>query len=155
MEARRATAAFDCRLLPGQTKDDILKWFWREIVGRASLIVANPELRDQIKIEEIQYVRSTESRSDTEQMAAIQRTGEKHDRSKTVVTTPGLAMSTTDSNYFRELGIITYGAEMFGFSAGSTEEDRAHGLDERVSERNVKDATRKYITFLMEIAARR
>jgi acetylornithine deacetylase/succinyl-diaminopimelate desuccinylase-like protein len=68
------------------------------------------------------------------------------------VVIPGVATGFTDSHFFRDLGIVSYGFGPFVVPAG----DRrgVHGNDERVSVANMELGTRIMIDLLERFATR-
>jgi len=55
----------------------------------------------------------------------------------------------TDSHYFREKGIASYG--FVPFVLGDDEARREHGLNERLSTENLREGTRRLLDLLQEI----
>ena len=111
-----ATAELDCRLLPGTTIDE-----W---IGQVRKIVRD----DSIGINVILNFRPTESRIDTPLHASIERAV------KQLYPGAGLigAVDTgfTDSHFFREKGITSYGFGPFPMKLDDLL--RVHGNDERI-----------------------
>jgi acetylornithine deacetylase/succinyl-diaminopimelate desuccinylase-like protein len=91
----RATAELDCRILPDQDAEAFLE----EIKSRID--------DDQIRVEEIMLFGPTQSRADTELYEVIETISEKHypDAGVVAAVAPGF----TDSHFFRDLGIVSYG----------------------------------------------
>ena len=113
-----ASAALDVRLLPGQDPQAFLADMIR-VVGDSSVAITpqGPTWP------------ATESGTDTDLFRAIVAAA----RGRTpnaLVTTPPLT-GFTDSHYFRQLGIVSYGLSPFPLN--QTESRGVHGNDERVS----------------------
>ncbi|MEJ2207223.1 MAG: M20/M25/M40 family metallo-hydrolase, partial [Gemmatimonadota bacterium] len=128
-----ATAEIDCRLLPDQDPDAWLE----EMVG-----VLGPE----VEIEVLMGFTPAVSTTDTELYGIM--------RDVTLETFPGAQFvpqvqgGFTDSHFFRDLGIVSYGYE----ATATPLEDWSgvHGNDERVSEENV----RRGVSMTLEIVRR-
>ena len=131
-----STATFDCRLIPGTSKQDLLK----EIQGR---------IGDGVEIKAL-----TESQSllpsplDTDLYKAIQGFAVKNDPGCPVV--PLLLPGATDSRFLRDKGIIAYDFCPYKL----TEKDllRVHGNNERVALENLRFGTKMLVEILKEIA---
>jgi acetylornithine deacetylase/succinyl-diaminopimelate desuccinylase-like protein len=131
-----SSATFDCRLIPGTSKEEFLK----EIKKR---------LGDGVEVKAV-----TESQSllpsplDTDLYKAIQKFAAKHDSNCPVV--PLLLPGATDSRFLRDKGIIAYDFCPYRL----TEKDllRVHGNNERVALENLKFGTRMLVEVLKEIA---
>jgi acetylornithine deacetylase/succinyl-diaminopimelate desuccinylase-like protein len=118
---------FDCRILPGQT-------------SIKTLTLIENILRDigseKLSIESLQMQEPTESQTDTPLYNII--TNVLKDFEPNCGVTPILATGGTDSRFFRRLGSICY-----GFQPMQPEESsgklvkREHGIDERISLRNL------------------
>jgi acetylornithine deacetylase/succinyl-diaminopimelate desuccinylase-like protein len=111
-----ASALLDCRLLPGWTIER-----WREQVKK---ILQD----DSIQIETILNFAPATSSVDTPLYSAIV------DAVKRMHPEAGVAQTIetgfTDSHYFREHGIVSYGFEPFPLTGNDT--SRVHGNDERI-----------------------
>lgn len=123
-----ATALVDCRLLPGWTMER-----WTEEVKKR---IGD----DTIKIETVLNFPPTVSSVETDLYAAIEAGVKK------VHPSAGLAQSITtgftDSHFFREKGIVSYG---FGvFAMPENDGSRAHGNDERIALAAFGDGVRLY-----------
>lgn len=132
----RAEAALDCRLLPGQPPSRFL----------AEL---KKHLKDpSIEVKVIFSYESLASPVNTELFAAITRAAARHDPGIPVTTPP--LLSSTDSHYFRTLGITSYGFEPFRL----TEADDAtcHGNDERISLANLDFGNRLLFEIVCDLA---
>lgn len=132
-----STAALDCRLIPGSSKEDFL----REIKKR---------LGEKIEVELISESESLPpSPFDTDLFRAIQKFAAENDPDCPVV--PQLLPGATDSRFLREKGIITYDFCPFRL----TEEDllKVHGNNERILVENLTFGMKMMIEILKEIAA--
>jgi acetylornithine deacetylase/succinyl-diaminopimelate desuccinylase-like protein len=131
-----STATFDCRLIPGTSKQDFLK----EIQKR---------LGDGIEIKALAESQSLlPSPLDTDLYNAIQKFAVKNDPGCPVV--PLLLPGATDSRFLRDKGIIAYDF----CPSRLTEKDlmRVHGNNERVALENLKFGMRMMVEILKEIA---
>jgi acetylornithine deacetylase/succinyl-diaminopimelate desuccinylase-like protein len=113
-----ASAALDVRLLPGQDPQAFLADMIR-VVGDSSVAITpqGPTWP------------ATESGTDTDLFRAIVAAARARSPNA-LVTTPPLT-GFTDSHYFRQLGIVSYGLSPFPLN--QTESRGVHGNDERVS----------------------
>jgi acetylornithine deacetylase/succinyl-diaminopimelate desuccinylase-like protein len=66
--------------------------------------------------------------------------------------TPNMTTGTTDANFFRSVGIPVYGAD--GGWIISPEDERAHGLDERIPVRSAYDDVLHWETMIRELAGK-
>ncbi len=117
-----ASISLDCRLLPGVDRDKFIEEL-KEIIRDDSV---------HIKIED--FSRSTSSPWNNEFSEALKKCIEK--RGNNVPLIPSILLSSTDSTFYRPLGIITYGFESCKYSP--EECDTAHGNDERIGVDTVK-----------------
>lgn len=118
-----ASAELDCRLLPGWTID---RW-----VERVRSIIADPSIR----IEVILNFPPATSSTDTQLFASIQKAVHELYPGTGVVQTVDAGF--TDSHFFRDKGIVSYGFEPF---ADTVEDDeRVHGDNERIPIKNYED----------------
>jgi carboxypeptidase PM20D1 len=111
-----ATALLDCRLLPGTTIEQ-----WTQQIGK---IIQD----DSISIEVFMNFPPSESKAETPLSAVIERVVKQRYPSAGVIGNVSGAF--TDSHFFRERGITSYGFSPFL----SKREDmlRVHGNDERI-----------------------
>jgi acetylornithine deacetylase/succinyl-diaminopimelate desuccinylase-like protein len=65
---------------------------------------------------------------------------------------PGMTTGTTDANFFRSVGIPVYGAD--GGWGISPDDERAHGLDERIPVRAAYDDVVHWETMIRELAGK-
>jgi len=111
-----ASAELDCRLLPDQNHDEFIEYLTEIINDR------------RITIEKILGFAPAVSSVDTELFRQIESTMLKH--YPDAIVTPGMAGGFTDSHFFREIGIVSY-----GFSTTVTpipEFAGVHGHNERI-----------------------
>jgi acetylornithine deacetylase/succinyl-diaminopimelate desuccinylase-like protein len=131
-----STATFDCRLIPGTSKEEFLK----EIKRRSG---------DGIEIKALAESQSLlPSPLDTDLYKAIQKFAAANDPGCPVV--PLLLPGATDSRFLREKGIITY-----DFCPSRLREKEilmVHGNNERVALENLKFGTKMLVEILKEIA---
>jgi len=119
--APEAHAEVDCRLLPDQDPD-------------AFLAEMGAVLGPEVEVEVLMGFTPAVSTTDTELYRIVQE--------ETLEAFPGASFNPqvvggfTDSHFFRDLGIVSYGYE----ATATPQEDRGgvHGNDERVSEENVR-----------------
>jgi acetylornithine deacetylase/succinyl-diaminopimelate desuccinylase-like protein len=115
----------DCRLLPDQSIDVFVK--------ELELLIADPN----IKIERLMEFSPASSETETELFDHIQRVTKKHYPGSQVI--PSVSTGFTDSHFFRDLGIVSYG---FGpFMATRSDFQGVHGNDEKVSVVNMVNGT--------------
>lgn len=123
-----ASAELDCRLLPGWTID---RW-----VERVRSIIDDPSIR----IEVILNFPPATSSTDTPLFASIQKAVHELYPGAGVVQTVDAGF--TDSHFFRDKGIVSYGFEPF---ADTVEDDeRVHGDNERIPIKNYEDGLRLF-----------
>ena len=125
-----AKADLDCRLLPG----DDPQTFVRTITD----VIADPD----VKVGVLLNFPASSSPADTPFLAAVHALAERDG----VPVVPSVLTGFTDSHYFREKGIASYG--FIPFDLSEDEELREHGLNERVSTRNLREGTQRLIEIL-------
>ena len=121
-----ATAEIDCRLLPGQRVEDF--------VAEIKRVIDDPS----IEIETILAFGATESRFDTALVQSIQEVI-KGDY-PTARFVPTVLAGFTDSHFFRDMGIESYGFSPFLIQASDS--GGVHGNDERISVESYRDGTK-------------
>lgn len=127
-----ASIELDCRLLPDQ---DIEK-FIREL----AIIISDPN----VKIEKIMGFTAAVSSADTPLYRMIETSIETHFPGAIVVS--GVTTGFTDSHFFRDLGIVSYG---FGpFVTPRIDRRGVHGNNERITVENMERGTRVMIDLL-------
>ena len=126
-------AELDCRLLPDQNPEE----FVEELVT----IINDPE----ISIEKIMGFTPAVSKTQTPLFKAIERVSADELNAQVIPTVSG---GFTDSHFFRDLGITSYGYSPFKFTI--PEFAGVHGNDERVSVVNIVNGVRIYYRLLEE-----
>jgi acetylornithine deacetylase/succinyl-diaminopimelate desuccinylase-like protein len=121
-----ATAEIDCRLLPGERPEDF--------IAQIKNVIDDP----LIEVETLLAFPATESSLDTELYKTITEVIRVDDPEAAFV--PTVLAGFTDSHYFRELGIVSYGFSPFLIE--STDYSGVHGNDERISIPAVRDGTK-------------
>ncbi len=131
-----SSAALDCRLIPGSSKENFLK----EIKKR---------LGDEIEVEGKMEGKSIPPSSlNTDFFQAIQKFASRNDPGCPVV--PLLLPGATDSRFLREKGITTY--DFCPFRLPEKEVLRVHGHDERISLKNLEFGMRMLVEVIKEAA---
>jgi acetylornithine deacetylase/succinyl-diaminopimelate desuccinylase-like protein len=132
-----ATCNLDVRLLPGESPEEFL--------NALKTVIADPS----IKIENInRFKQPNSSPINTELFLLIARkTKEKHPGA--VVTTKMLS-GYTESQLYRQLGIVAYGwAPIY---TTPEEDEGVHGNNERISVKNVREGTRELYEIVRDIS---
>lgn len=129
-----ASAELDCRLLPGVGKD--------EFIG----LIRDRMKDNSIEVSVLDWVHTDASPYDTECYRAINDVAGKLNPGIPVV--PTVAPWFTDSHWFRELGIASYGFEPFRIDPELLA--TVHGKDERVPIAVYKDG----LKFLYDVTAK-
>ena len=131
----QAHAELDCRLLPDQDPE-------------AFLVDLNNIINDkQISIERIMGFTPAISRTDTPLYKAIAKVSEQAFSAPVIPTVAG---GFTDSHFFRDLGVTSYGYSPFVFAPG--EFSGVHGNDERLGIENLKQGVHTLYQLLVEFA---
>ncbi|HWC77466.1 MAG TPA: peptidase dimerization domain-containing protein, partial [Blastocatellia bacterium] len=120
-----ATAEIDCRLLPGEKPET----FIAEIKG----VIDD----SSVAVEPILAFGASESPFDTDLQRAISAVIRAEDRDAVFV--PTVLAGFTDSHFFRDLGIVSYGFSPFIIQ--SNDFAGVHGNDERISVAAMKRGT--------------
>ena len=131
-----ASAELDCRLLPSWTID---RW-----VGQVRSIVNDPSIR----IEVILNFPPAVSSVDTPLFASIEQAVHRLDPEAGVVQTVDSGF--TDSHFFREKGIVSYGFEPFAVT--QEDDERVHGNDERIPVKNYTDGLRLFWNLVYDFS---
>ena len=132
-----ASAELDCRLLPDQNPQQFLV--------ELSQIIND----DQIFIEKIMGFTPATSRTDTPLYRVIAKVAEEQHGAELIPTVAG---GFTDSHFFRDLGITSYGYSPFVFAPA--EFTGVHGNNERISVDNVTQGVATLYQLLTEFAVR-
>lgn len=130
-----ATAELDCRLLPAVKKDDF--------IAEVKKIVADPS----VDVAPIDWVHADASPYDTEMFKTITAIAAKEMPGVPVV--PLVVPWFTDSHFFRELGITSYGFEPFVIDHEHLAS--VHGKDERVPVKTFTDGVHLLYTILEQM----
>ena len=127
-----ASLELDCRLLPDQNPD--------EFVEELTIIINDPN----IEIEKIMGFTPAVSSSDNAFYRAIEKV--LTDSYPGAMVVPGVTTGFTDSHFFRDLGITSYGFSPFLVPAADGR--GVHGNDERISVANMVRGTEVMIELL-------
>ncbi len=127
-----ASLELDCRLLPDQDRELFLQ--------NLATIINDPE----IDIETILSFTPAVSNHDTELFRAILAMTEANLPGARVV--PSVSTGFTDSHFFRDLGIVSYGFAPFMLRPEAHR--GVHGNNERISVENMKEATSRMIDLV-------
>jgi len=130
-----ASAQLDCRLVPDQDPEAFI-----ELLGS----IVNDR---SIEIETIMGFTPAVSSTDTDVFRAIEAVSQKHFPGSHV--TPAVLTGFTDSHFFRDMGIASYGFE--ATIIPTAEQGRVHGNDERISVENVKRGVRMTFEILERV----
>ncbi|MEQ9399602.1 MAG: M20/M25/M40 family metallo-hydrolase [Longimicrobiales bacterium] len=134
----QANAEIDCRLLPDQDPDA-----WLAELGQ----VLGPE----VEVEVLMGFSPAVSSTDTELYRTVREVTDAYFPGASFV--PQVAGGFTDSHFFRDLGIVSY-----GYAPMATPQEDAggvHGNDERVSVENVRRGVEMMTEILSRFAAER
>ncbi len=127
---RTASAELDCRLLPGEDPAAFVRTITATINDPA------------VSVDVLLNFPPSSSPINTALYAALQHLAA---RDGTPIV-PSVLTGFTDSHYFREKGIASYGFTPFALS--EDEERREHGINERMSTANLRDGTRRLMELL-------
>ena len=135
----RCEAVIDCRLLPGQTADDLRKTISQAIGGL-----------EEVEIQPIQAAEGSVSPLDTELYSAITKTMEELDPGCGFV--PYMVSGGTDSRFFRQKGIPAYGFMPLKPDLPFSELlSIVHGRNERISQANLLLATKFFYRLVKKM----
>jgi acetylornithine deacetylase/succinyl-diaminopimelate desuccinylase-like protein len=116
---------FDCRILPGQTKEDL--------INNIKNIVKDI---DKLEFEYLKYDEPTESPYETDFFKIIEDTLKEYDKNFEAV--PYMVPGGTDSRFLRRIGSICYGFHPVKTDMPYDQLMRLpHGIDERISIKNI------------------
>jgi acetylornithine deacetylase/succinyl-diaminopimelate desuccinylase-like protein len=118
-----ASAELDCRLLPSWTID---RW-----VAQIHSIINDPAIRVEVILNFPPAVSST----DTPLFASMEKAVRELDPGAGVVQSVDAGF--TDSHYFRDKGIVSYGFEPYALT--QEDEERVHGDNERIPVKSYTD----------------
>lgn len=132
-----ATCNLDVRLLPGEAPEEFLK--------ALTAVIADPS----IKIENVNRFKAPNSSPTNTELFSLIARKTKENYPSAVVTTKMLS-GYTESQLFRQLGIIAYGwAPIYT----TVEEDEGvHGNNERISVKNIRQGTRELYEVVRDIS---
>jgi len=130
-----AEAQIDCRLVPDQDPQEFIQLL-RTIINDSA-----------IEMETIMGFTPAMSTTDTAVYRAIERVSKQYFPDSQV--TPMVQTGFTDSHFFRDMGITAYGFE--ATVTASSETDRVHGNDERISLENITRGVRMTYDILVQV----
>ena len=132
-----ATCNIDVRLLPGESPDEFLK--------ALTAVIADPT----IKIENVNRFKPPNSSSVDSELFSLIARRTKANHPKAVITTKMLS-GYTESQLYRQLGIIAYGwAPIY---TTPDDDEGVHGNNERISVKNVRQGTREFYEVVRDIS---
>ncbi len=131
-------AELDCRLLPDQDPD--------AFVAELNTIIND----EKVTIKKIMGFTPAVSKTKTPLFTAIEEVSAEVFSAQVVPTVSG---GFTDSHFFRDLGITSYGYSPFAFT--TAEFAGVHGNDERVSVRNIVEGVKIYYRLLEKFVVAR
>jgi acetylornithine deacetylase/succinyl-diaminopimelate desuccinylase-like protein len=135
-----ATAAFDCRILPGTSSEAFFAQL-REVIGDEEIEIAPmPEFKSSPL---------PPSSSSNELYGAIERVAQRKDPG--CLVTPFLMSGATDSRFFREIGVPCY--DFSPFRLRQEDMKLVHGHNERISIENLGFASEVIFEIVREVAA--
>lgn len=135
----QATAAIDCRILPGDDTAAFIERI-RALVAPEGVEVVGLDVENAVKASSI----------DTDLFRCIHDVIQAYFPG-TLVVTP-YSRAANDSRYFQEKGIVCYGLTPFALT--QAEIDTQHGNDERVSVENVKRGVHMIYDIVKRFASR-
>jgi acetylornithine deacetylase/succinyl-diaminopimelate desuccinylase-like protein len=133
-----AQAQVDCRLLPDQDRAAFLREF--------TTVVNDPEIKVEQIIGFTPAVSSTENPLYRAAAAAIRR------YYPAASIAPAVQTGFTDSHWFRDLGIASYGVEPFLIP--QAEKSGTHGNNERISIENIRKGTAMMLEIVSAVVTR-
>jgi acetylornithine deacetylase/succinyl-diaminopimelate desuccinylase-like protein len=133
-----ASIELDCRLLPDQDPAAFL--------AALGHIISDPN----ISMEQIMGFSPAVSSTATPLYESISRTLTLHYENMKLV--PSVSTGFTDSHFFRDMGIVSYGFSPFLFAPD--EHTGVHGNNERISVDNMVKGTKVMTDFLFDFTAR-
>ena len=137
--AQSATATVNCRMMPGTQPTEVQAEL-RRLVGRNVEIKPDPEFIGQPT--PVLPLREDVTTAVTKAVQSI------HGPSMKVI--PTMSTGTSDASFFRSVGIPVYGAD--GGWGISPDDERAHGLDERIPVRAMYDDVLHWEMIVRDLA---
>ena len=135
-----ATAAFDCRILPGTSNKEFIAQL-QKVIGDDEIVIASlPEFESNAQ---------PPSPLDNELYQAIERVARQKDPG--CMVTPFLITGATDSRFFREVGVPCY--DFSPFRLRQEDLKLVHGHNERISIENMGFASEVIFEIVREVAA--
>ena len=132
-----ATCNLDVRLLPGESPDDFLK--------ALTEVIADPT----IKIENVNRFKPPNSSPINTELFSLIARKTKENYPTAVVTTKMLS-GYTESQLYRQLGIVAYGwAPIY---TSPDQDEGVHGNNERITVKNVREGTREFYEVVRDIS---
>ena len=131
----QATAELDCRLLPGEDPQQFL--------ATLTEVIDDP----QIELSVLLNFRPVASAAETPLFQAIASVAKRHHPEALIL--PNMLTGFTDSHYFREKGIVSYGFSGIALQEG--EDYGVHGPNERIPLASLGDAIRIVFDILQEL----
>jgi acetylornithine deacetylase/succinyl-diaminopimelate desuccinylase-like protein len=130
---RTASAELDCRLLPGESPGAFVA-----TVGR---VINDPD----VSVDVLLNFPPATSPTDTSLYTALRHAASREH----LPVVPSVLTGFTDSHYFREQGITSYGFVPFALT--EDEGSREHGVNERLSTDNLREGTRRLLELLQNL----
>jgi acetylornithine deacetylase/succinyl-diaminopimelate desuccinylase-like protein len=127
---RTASAELDCRLLPGESPDGF--------VATVRRVINDPD----VTVDVLLNFPPSSSPTDTSLFAALRLAAVRQQ----IPVVPSVLTGFTDSHYFREKGVASYGFVPFALT--EDEGSREHGVNERLSTENLREGTRRLLELL-------
>jgi acetylornithine deacetylase/succinyl-diaminopimelate desuccinylase-like protein len=132
-----ATCNLDVRLLPGEAPEDFLK--------ALTMVIADAS----IKIENVNRFKTPNSSPTNTELFSLIARKTRENYPSAVVTTKMLS-GYTESQLFRQLGIVAYGWAPIYTTA--EEDEGVHGNNERISVKNIRQGTRELYEVVRDIS---
>ncbi len=130
---RTASAELDCRLLPGEEPVPF--------VDTIRHVINDPD----VTVDVILNFPPSASPTETQLYTAIERVAAREH----MPVIPSVLTGFTDSHYFREKGVTSYG--FVPFALNEDEGSREHGINERLSIENLREGTRRLLELLQTL----
>lgn len=131
----QASAELDCRLLPGEDP--------HQFIATLTEVIDDP----QIELSVLLNFKPVASEAETPLFHAITSVAKRHHPDALIL--PSMLSGFTDSHYFREKGIVSYGFS--GIAVNEGESYGVHGPNERIPLASLGDAIRIVFDILQEL----